>query len=134
MSIKYKWIYIYNYLRSVGGIMVSIAAFQAADPGSIPGHRSIFASSCSFLLNIGNSYLFMILLLICSFFKPQKIINLNGNIGWSSSKPLSFCLLFGICLWKAIEIIFLAELLVIREKNKIICIELHFFNICNIMS
>ena len=25
---------------SVGGIVVSIAAFQAVDPGSIPGHRS----------------------------------------------------------------------------------------------
>ena len=25
---------------SVGGIMVSIAAFQAVDPGSIPGRRS----------------------------------------------------------------------------------------------
>ena len=27
---------------SVGGIMVSIAAFQAVDPSSILGHRSIF--------------------------------------------------------------------------------------------
>ena len=27
---------------SVGGIVVSIAAFQAVDPGSIPGHRSPF--------------------------------------------------------------------------------------------
>ena len=27
---------------SVGGIMVSIAAFQAVDPGSIPGRRIIF--------------------------------------------------------------------------------------------
>ena len=26
--------------RSVGGIVVSIAAFQAVDPGSIPGRRS----------------------------------------------------------------------------------------------
>ena len=25
---------------SVGGVMVSIDAFQALDPGSIPGHRS----------------------------------------------------------------------------------------------
>ena len=29
-------------LVSVGGIMVSIAAFQAVDPGSIPGRRSFF--------------------------------------------------------------------------------------------
>ena len=28
--------------HSVGGIMVSIAAFQAVDPGSIPGRRNIF--------------------------------------------------------------------------------------------
>ena len=27
---------------SVGGVMVSIDAFQALDPGSIPGHRSLF--------------------------------------------------------------------------------------------
>ena len=26
--------------KSVGGIMVSIAAFQAVDPGSIPGRRN----------------------------------------------------------------------------------------------
>ena len=32
-------------LVSVGGIMVSIAAFQAVDPGSIPGRRSFFSSS-----------------------------------------------------------------------------------------
>ena len=29
-------------LVSVGGIMVSIAAFQAVDPGSIPGRRNFF--------------------------------------------------------------------------------------------
>ena len=29
--------------HSVGGIMVSIAAFQAVDPGSIPGRRNIFS-------------------------------------------------------------------------------------------
>ena len=29
---------------SVGGIMVSIAAFQAVDPGSIPGRRIPFFS------------------------------------------------------------------------------------------
>ena len=30
--------------QCVGGIMVSIAAFQAVDPGSIPGRRSPFFS------------------------------------------------------------------------------------------
>ena len=29
-------------LYGVGGIMVSIAAFQAVDPGSIPGRRNCF--------------------------------------------------------------------------------------------
>ena len=32
---SYKW-------KGVGGIMVSIAAFQAVDPGSIPGRRTSF--------------------------------------------------------------------------------------------
>ena len=27
---------------SVGGVMVSIVAFQAVDPGSTPGHRTFF--------------------------------------------------------------------------------------------
>ena len=33
-----------SYLGNVrdGGIVVSMVAFQAVDPGSIPGHRSIF--------------------------------------------------------------------------------------------
>ena len=38
---------------SVGGIMVSIAAFQAVDPGSIPGRRSF----CFFLLEPFKSHL-----------------------------------------------------------------------------
>ena len=40
---------------SVGGIMVSIAAFQAVDPGSIPGRRNFFSNlksvMCKFLLS-----------------------------------------------------------------------------------
>ena len=35
-------IFLLQTCASVGGIMVSIAAFQAADPGSIPGRRNIF--------------------------------------------------------------------------------------------
>ena len=30
-------------IPSVGGVMVSIDAFQALDPGSIPGHRKFFS-------------------------------------------------------------------------------------------
>ena len=37
-----------EYHRGVGGIVVSIAAFQAVDPGSIPGQRT---SNFSFLFN-----------------------------------------------------------------------------------
>ena len=35
--------------RSVAGVMVSIAAFQAVDPGSIPGPRIFFLSEESSL-------------------------------------------------------------------------------------
>ncbi len=35
-----------QYVYRVGGIVVSIAAFQAVDPGSIPGQRNH-----SFILN-----------------------------------------------------------------------------------
>ena len=36
------------YYERVGGIVVSIAAFQAVDPGSIPGQRKVhFAQSIS---------------------------------------------------------------------------------------
>ena len=37
MQIQSPFVY-----ASVGGIMVSIAAFQAVDPGSIPGRRKFF--------------------------------------------------------------------------------------------
>ena len=35
-------IYHFQIRNSVGGIVVSIAAFQAVDPGSIPGQRRDF--------------------------------------------------------------------------------------------
>ena len=31
-------------IQCVGGIMVSIAAFQAVDPGSIPGRRNFYGN------------------------------------------------------------------------------------------
>ena len=37
---SYDEIFKLKYCTSVGGIMVSIAAFQAVDPGSIPGRRN----------------------------------------------------------------------------------------------
>ena len=42
---------------SVGGVMVSIDAFQALDPGSIPGHRKLFLLSEEQLLRIYDSFL-----------------------------------------------------------------------------
>ena len=36
-----------------GGVMVSIVAFQAVDPGSIPGHRTFFLTP----KNTRNSYI-----------------------------------------------------------------------------
>ena len=36
--------YFQLYHVSVGGIMVSIAAFQAVDPGSIPGRRMFLSA------------------------------------------------------------------------------------------
>ena len=35
--------------ESVGGVMVSIVAFQAVDPGSIPGQRIFFTITTFFL-------------------------------------------------------------------------------------
>ena len=37
---------------SVGGIMVSIVAFQAIDPGSIPGQCIFFLYPCCLLLKL----------------------------------------------------------------------------------
>ena len=41
-------ILLFTWYTSVGGIMVSIAAFQAVDPGSIPGRRMFFFNSHSY--------------------------------------------------------------------------------------
>ena len=45
----YRYTLLYNFyfdvrITSVGGVMVSIDAFQALDPGSIPGHRNFFTT------------------------------------------------------------------------------------------
>ena len=34
----------YRIGKSVGGVMVSMVAFQAVDPGSIPGRRTFFGN------------------------------------------------------------------------------------------
>ena len=40
--------------QSVGGIAVSIAAFQAVDPGSTPGHRKLpFLNENSEMMELG---------------------------------------------------------------------------------
>ena len=40
-KVEYQYIVLVK-IQCVGGIMVSIAAFQAVDPGSIPGRRIHF--------------------------------------------------------------------------------------------
>ena len=51
----------FKHCPGVGGIVVSIAAFQAVDPGSIPGRRSHFVHSANiyeqFSFNFGLSLL-----------------------------------------------------------------------------
>ena len=68
-------------LCSDGGVMVSIVAFQAVDPGSIPGHRTLFLLKlCAFFKNIAvvlssnfNSTF---------FFKIHLILRRCGNSLW----------------------------------------------------
>ena len=54
----------------VGGIVVSIAAFQAVDPGSIPGQRTDFIflfrliSTIFFCMTLNDKYIFLIFLLL----------------------------------------------------------------------
>ena len=43
-KVEYQYIVLVK-IQCVGGIMVSIAAFQAVDPGSIPGRRNFFQSN-----------------------------------------------------------------------------------------
>ena len=59
---------------SVGGVKVSMVAFQAVDPGSIPGRRKIFF----FLLLKPVFYLFiyLLLLLVLFFFKFIHFLSL----------------------------------------------------------
>ena len=54
--LDYKWAFtsptvflsILLHTSSVGGVKVSIVAFQAIDPGSIPGRRTVFFSAGSY--------------------------------------------------------------------------------------
>jgi hypothetical protein len=47
-----------DLIPSVGGVMVSIDAFQALDPGSIPGHRTLFViSKVIFCVNCSVKYI-----------------------------------------------------------------------------
>ena len=42
LNVNIKALNLAVLIPSVGGIAVSIAAFQAVDPGSTPGHRNYF--------------------------------------------------------------------------------------------
>ena len=54
----------------VGGIMVSIAAFQAVDPGSIPGRRKTFVASV---------HLFIYIQELGQYPHGKKNISVTGN-------------------------------------------------------
>ena len=55
--------------RGVGGIVVSIAAFQAVDPGSIPGQRTfLFSFSCFSVLFCFALFCFVFLFRLYIFF------------------------------------------------------------------
>ena len=64
--------------------MVSIAAFQAVDPGSIPGHRRVFAAflSCFDLLA------FMFVLGLRLHVGVKKLQNETGHGGAAQVSPL----------------------------------------------
>ena len=60
---------------SVGGVMVSIDAFQALDPGSIPGHRSLFYryhKNCYGYRNVKNAQYFILVILYDSYIMIRK--------------------------------------------------------------
>ena len=55
----------------VAGVMVSIVAFQAVDPGSIPGRRTAFCSTlwdCSFSVMVWRKSSFFFFLLFSFWF------------------------------------------------------------------
>ena len=52
-------ILLFTWYTSVGGIMVSIAAFQAVDPGSIPGRRILFLAFPSLRTDVWKSSKFL---------------------------------------------------------------------------
>ena len=51
----------------VGGVKASIAAFQAVDPGSIPGQRTLFSPAS----------LFVVLCMPITFFWLFKVLYIN---------------------------------------------------------
>lgn len=75
-------------ISSDGGIVVSIAAFQAVDPGSIPGHRSRYAYFYSYSLPSPiSTYLYtgarmndVLLVVRCSVVKAMCCIVLTAEV------------------------------------------------------
>ena len=74
------------FLTSVGGVMVSIDAFQALDPGSIPGHRIFFLYDFIFYAVLPMQYRLCIKIYKVSLI-IQKLISLE-----SIFEPLYFAL------------------------------------------
>jgi hypothetical protein len=89
---------VYVGTSSVGGIVVSIAAFQAVDPGSIPGRRSNFIFDGSAIYNLsflpgGHLFVFVFLAACvplvgknhCKSHKNSDFFRLVGFYGKSGS-------------------------------------------------
>ena len=58
--------------RSVNGVMVSIAAYQAVDPGSIPGwRRDIFSNNVCNIVNF-----------VREEWRQQTVVIVNYQIFW----------------------------------------------------
>ena len=63
------------YRAGDGGVMVSIVAFQAVDPGSIPGHRTFFL----LLKTPKIATLFNNMTDICTFLWMSNVINFMSS-------------------------------------------------------
>ena len=113
-SLNAKWIYIYvnqaifsalqqEYNDCVSGVTVSMAAFQAADPGSTPGWRTRFCcyihSSAKFLIHPAQHFISISLIFTLSYtasfvcmdlrnHKNEKI-NTSGGLAQMVERSLS---------------------------------------------
>ena len=91
----------FSVTLSDGGIMVSMVAFQAVDPGSIPGHRILFLNVKRIILS----------------WNPIKTYSLSTNL------QINFFLVNSMitqqlkCCWKKIDIFTIISKSKIQQVN-----------------